>query len=270
MHGLWVKVFGSIFDHPKTVDLAAALVGLGVDPVAARDVAVGQFVRLTCWARAHRTDGRVDVLTADDFARICRFAGDADGLRTVWLRSGFVDDGSTLHEFGGLARTHARAHARSGTHAYARTHGTEERRIEENPPQAPPSGGGGVRFAQVRDLHEEWVRIREARKMPSTSFEDLDRRERKALERLLKLCKGDSELATKALRRFHALDDRWCSSRGYDLEALLARADVVVADVMPRQSVVTVAPTVEPVELAPAGTGQAIVERFLKKRKEKS
>lgn len=270
MHGLWVKVYGSIFDHPKTVEVAAGLVGLGVAPDVARDVAVGQFVRLTVWARAHRTDGRVDVLNPADFARICRFTGDADGLRTVWLRSGFVDDGAVLHEFGGLTHAHARAQARSRTHANARTLGTEERRIEENPPLTPPSRGGGVRFAQIRDLHDEWTKIRKDRKMPSATFDDLERRERKALERLLKLSQGDMTLAVKALRRFHALDDRWVASRGYDLEALLARVEVVLADVMPRQSTPTVVQSVEPIELAPSGTGQAIIERFLKKRKEKS
>lgn len=244
-HGLWVRVFGSIFDHPKTRSVANGLEALGVPKAYARDVAVAQWVRLVHWARSSREDGRVDLLAPEDLARILRSDLDPEGLRTLWLSSGFVDDGQTLHEVFAYSNAHARTHAqaRTGTHAYA-THalGTDKNREEQITPPTPLRGDGESAAPRsspqpakdpVELLHRQWIAIRDARSLSWIPFDQIGRKDRRTFVRLLTLCRGDLDLATKALRRFHSLPDKWVEQRGHDLGALSARVDHIVSLVLP-------------------------------------
>lgn len=244
-HGLWVRVFGSIFDHPKTRAVAKGLETLGVPKAYARDVAVSQWIRLVHWARSSREDGRVDLLDAEDFARILRSDLDPEGLRSLWLSSGFVDDGQTLHEVLAYSNTHARTHAqaRSGTHSHAtHTLGTDKTIEEQIKPPTPLQGDGASAApkvaaqpqpANIELLHRQWIAIRDSRSLSWIQFDRLTRKDRRTFARLLTLCREDLDLATKALRRFHSLPDRWVEQRGFDLGALSARVDHIVSLVLP-------------------------------------
>lgn len=280
-HGLWAKVYGSIFDHPKTIAIAAQLTG--VPKEHARDVAVCQLIRLICWARSNRTDGRVDVLEPEDFARILRSSADPVALREIWLSSGYVDDRRSLHEFSSShISTRTPASAPASTHPNA-THapGREQSREEQIKPPTPLQGDPGFSSSTVGprtaaastldEVYRQWISIRDSRRLPWIPFEQLEKREQRAFKRLLILCRDDVDLSTKALRRFHGLSDRWVEQRGFDVLALAARVDQIVALVLPVEVLqqVTAAKLDNADPPAPPGSGVKVMQHFLESLKAK-
>lgn len=105
-HGTYAKWYEDVHDHPKTLRLAADLVGLGVPEPYATDVATGQLHRLACWCLRDGGAGEVGHLTALRFAQIVRWDDrrSAAKLHESWMRSGFIDprtedEPARLHAF---------------------------------------------------------------------------------------------------------------------------------------------------------------------------
>ncbi|HMS17163.1 MAG TPA: hypothetical protein PKA37_10015 [Planctomycetota bacterium] len=129
--GTYVKLYENIYDHPKTIEIASALIELGVPKLYATDLAVAQFHRLACYLLRNGDNGEFGSLGPRRFAEVVGFRTDhtrcqcmhprSDGnarvlddecshhvaLHAAWMQSGYVSvdnrikgqKSARLHEF---------------------------------------------------------------------------------------------------------------------------------------------------------------------------
>ena len=104
-HGTWAQWHEDIYDHPKTLKFAAALVKLGIPEAFAVDHATACFHRLCCWAIRDGVTGQIGHLSDQTLAQICRFAkaDHAAGFRKALATALLVDWGgqirARIHDF---------------------------------------------------------------------------------------------------------------------------------------------------------------------------
>lgn len=117
----WFRLDSTLRDHTKPKRLAKAL---GID----RSTAIGHVVQLWCWACAHRPDGVLSDVDAEDLAEAARWKADPDDFLSALILVGFIDEakyGLELHGFFERAKAHKRA-------AYMREYRARQRKTTRN------------------------------------------------------------------------------------------------------------------------------------------